>query len=203
MPPRFHVEPLARAVRPLDGQLMSFEVELGLKARSAPGTLNRSRRRARRRQRPQESPASGARPRCSRCLCSWSCTSTSAFSGNHPSSSPLPTRETRLTSTFFTYALDKSAARQNACRTPERTLHFLALAGGWPGALLARAAPAPQVHEGRVQVSLLGHSRGDRGCVCHTLLADRPVHVGAALTRRARLGRPRGLIPATAANSCT
>jgi uncharacterized membrane protein YsdA (DUF1294 family)/cold shock CspA family protein len=40
--------------------------------------------------------------------------------------------------TFFAYALDKSAARQNARRTPERTLHFLALVGGWPGALLAQ-----------------------------------------------------------------
>ncbi|WP_258187274.1 cold shock and DUF1294 domain-containing protein [Variovorax sp. WS11] len=40
--------------------------------------------------------------------------------------------------TFFAYALDKSAARQNARRTQESTLHFLALAGGWPGALLAQ-----------------------------------------------------------------
>ena len=40
--------------------------------------------------------------------------------------------------TFFVYAADKSAARRNARRTPERTLHFLALAGGWPGALFAQ-----------------------------------------------------------------
>lgn len=40
--------------------------------------------------------------------------------------------------TFLTYAIDKSAARRGAWRTPERTLHFLALAGGWPGALLAQ-----------------------------------------------------------------
>jgi uncharacterized membrane protein YsdA (DUF1294 family)/cold shock CspA family protein len=40
--------------------------------------------------------------------------------------------------TFIAYSRDKSAAQQNARRTPEKTLHFLALVGGWPGALLAQ-----------------------------------------------------------------
>lgn len=40
--------------------------------------------------------------------------------------------------TFIAYALDKSAARQNRRRTRESTLHLLALAGGWPGALAAQ-----------------------------------------------------------------
>jgi uncharacterized membrane protein YsdA (DUF1294 family) len=40
--------------------------------------------------------------------------------------------------TFVAYAADKSAAASGAWRTPERTLHGLALAGGWPGALLAQ-----------------------------------------------------------------
>lgn len=40
--------------------------------------------------------------------------------------------------TFGLYALDKAAARQGAWRTPEKTLHLLALTGGWPGALLAQ-----------------------------------------------------------------
>jgi len=40
--------------------------------------------------------------------------------------------------TYFVYDRDKAAARQNTWRTPENTLHFLALAGGWPGALLAQ-----------------------------------------------------------------
>jgi uncharacterized membrane protein YsdA (DUF1294 family) len=40
--------------------------------------------------------------------------------------------------TFLAYAVDKSAARRQAQRTPESTLHLLALAGGWPGALLAQ-----------------------------------------------------------------
>ena len=40
--------------------------------------------------------------------------------------------------TFFAYAKDKSAAQRGAWRTPEDTLHLLAFAGGWPGALLAQ-----------------------------------------------------------------
>ena len=40
--------------------------------------------------------------------------------------------------TFIAYAADKSAAGRGAWRTPESTLHILALAGGWPGALLAQ-----------------------------------------------------------------
>lgn len=41
--------------------------------------------------------------------------------------------------TYFAYALDKSAAkRRRASRTPESTLQFLGLLGGWPGALIAQ-----------------------------------------------------------------
>lgn len=40
--------------------------------------------------------------------------------------------------TFIAYAWDKSAARRGKWRTAESTLHFLALAGGWPGALAAQ-----------------------------------------------------------------
>lgn len=42
------------------------------------------------------------------------------------------------TITFFAYAKDKSAAQRNEWRTPEATLHLLAFAGGWPGALFAQ-----------------------------------------------------------------
>ena len=39
---------------------------------------------------------------------------------------------------FTTYGSDKSAAQQGKWRTPESTLHTIAVAGGWPGALLAQ-----------------------------------------------------------------
>jgi uncharacterized membrane protein YsdA (DUF1294 family)/cold shock CspA family protein len=39
---------------------------------------------------------------------------------------------------FVFYAWDKSAAEQGHWRTKESTLHLIALAGGWPGALLAQ-----------------------------------------------------------------
>lgn len=42
------------------------------------------------------------------------------------------------TITFVAYAIDKIAAQKNRWRTQESTLHLLALAGGWPGALLAQ-----------------------------------------------------------------
>lgn len=40
--------------------------------------------------------------------------------------------------TFIAYASDKAAAQSRRWRTRERTLHLLALAGGWPGALIAQ-----------------------------------------------------------------
>lgn len=40
--------------------------------------------------------------------------------------------------TLLAYALDKRAARQGRWRTRERTLHLLALLGGWPAAGLAQ-----------------------------------------------------------------
>jgi uncharacterized membrane protein YsdA (DUF1294 family)/cold shock CspA family protein len=39
---------------------------------------------------------------------------------------------------FGVYAWDKSAAQNERWRTRERTLHLLALVGGWPGALAAQ-----------------------------------------------------------------
>ena len=39
---------------------------------------------------------------------------------------------------FAMYGTDKAAALERGWRTPESTLHSVALLGGWPGALLAR-----------------------------------------------------------------
>lgn len=40
--------------------------------------------------------------------------------------------------TFLAYWKDKAAAQRDRWRTPESTLHMLALVGGWPGATLAQ-----------------------------------------------------------------
>jgi uncharacterized membrane protein YsdA (DUF1294 family) len=40
--------------------------------------------------------------------------------------------------TFIVYALDKAAARNDRQRTPESTLHVMAVLGGWPGAVFAQ-----------------------------------------------------------------
>jgi uncharacterized membrane protein YsdA (DUF1294 family) len=42
--------------------------------------------------------------------------------------------------TFVVYGMDKSAAQSGRWRTPEATLHLLALVGGWPGAFFAQRA---------------------------------------------------------------
>ena len=39
---------------------------------------------------------------------------------------------------FALYGSDKTAAGRGGWRTPEATLHAVALLGGWPGALLAQ-----------------------------------------------------------------
>nr|WP_285817753.1 DUF1294 domain-containing protein [Echinimonas agarilytica] len=39
---------------------------------------------------------------------------------------------------FAMYAIDKSAAKKDRWRTSEKTLHWVALLGGWPGALIAQ-----------------------------------------------------------------
>ena len=40
--------------------------------------------------------------------------------------------------TYFIYWWDKNKAKKGQWRTPENNLHFLALIGGWPGALIAQ-----------------------------------------------------------------
>ncbi len=39
---------------------------------------------------------------------------------------------------FAMYGFDKAAAQRGGWRTPEATLHLFAVAGGWPGALVAQ-----------------------------------------------------------------
>jgi len=42
------------------------------------------------------------------------------------------------TLTYLLYLVDKHRAQKGAWRTPESTLHFFELIGGWPGAFLAQ-----------------------------------------------------------------
>lgn len=39
---------------------------------------------------------------------------------------------------FIIYAFDKSKSKKGGRRIPEKTLHLLAIAGGWPGAIFAQ-----------------------------------------------------------------
>ena len=57
--------------------------------------------------------------------------------GDSPSWLPLVYLGVSL-ATILAYAIDKSAAQRGGWRTSEQTLHFLALVGGWPGALIAQ-----------------------------------------------------------------
>lgn len=61
----------------------------------------------------------------------------SYFSGFLPLLIPAWYLLTGLTA-FLTYFRDKRAARREEWRVAEGTLHVMALAGGWPGALLAQ-----------------------------------------------------------------
>lgn len=54
--------------------------------------------------------------------------------------------------TLVVYAFDKARAGTTARRVPERTLHLLALAGGWPGALLAQQELRHKTRKVRFQI---------------------------------------------------
>ena len=54
--------------------------------------------------------------------------------------------------TFIVYALDKSKAKRNAWRIEEATLHSLAFAGGWPGAIFGQEFLRHKTVKGRFRV---------------------------------------------------
>ncbi|MBB5767761.1 DUF1294 domain-containing protein [Xanthomonas euroxanthea] len=60
-----------------------------------------------------------------------------AFAGRLPTLLALWYAATSIVA-MLTYWRDKRAAQRGGQRTPEATLHLIALLGGWPGALLAQ-----------------------------------------------------------------
>ena len=53
--------------------------------------------------------------------------------------------------TGIAYASDKGSARRGDWRTPEETLHWLEMFGGWPGALIAQRLLRHKNHKGSFQ----------------------------------------------------
>jgi uncharacterized membrane protein YsdA (DUF1294 family)/cold shock CspA family protein len=123
--------------RPSVGQALTFEVELGpngkKRARSVQYPVRVSALRSPR----PESPARWTLPRL---LALPIFAAVYYYVATHWPVKPSVLLIYAVASivTFLAYALDKSAAIQGRWRTPEQALHLLALAGGWPGALLAQ-----------------------------------------------------------------
>lgn len=71
---------------------------------------------------------------------------------------------------FAAFAVDKRAARRRgARRVPERTLHLLALAGGWPGAWLARGLLRHKTRKPGFTVALALASAANLGAIAALL----------------------------------
>lgn len=133
--------------RPMVGQLLSFEVEVApngkkralavqLPARTQARAPSRSSSRAATRPR-FHSPAKWSAPRLLLLPAFAALLAYAALFWNLRPWVPALYAAVSLL-TFFVYAFDKSAAIAKRRRTPENTLHLLALVGGWPGALVAQ-----------------------------------------------------------------
>jgi uncharacterized membrane protein YsdA (DUF1294 family)/cold shock CspA family protein len=127
----------SRSGRPQVNQLLSFEVELGPQGKKRAKNVEPVRRAAARNNMRRESPAQ------------WGTATLFTIPGFAVLflaiailwKPPLALAAVYFGASvvaFLAYALDKSAAERGAWRTPESTLHLLAVAGGWPGALLAQ-----------------------------------------------------------------
>lgn len=123
-----------RARRPEVGDVVTYRVGKDSRGRDrAEGaTLSGDRLR-------EKSPRESHRPTVVVALAFLACVGISAILTDLPVAVPLAYVFVSLI-TFIAYALDKSAARNGRWRTSEQTLHLLAIAGGWPGALVAQQA---------------------------------------------------------------
>lgn len=129
-----HIRAFERAVRrPVDGELLSYAV-----VRDARGRLNASAVRF-----AGQVPSASRRPRAPDAL--WYALAV-AFLGFLALGAVLgripwlfaAVYAVASVIAFGAYGFDKAAARRGGQRTPESTLHFIALVGGWPGALVAQ-----------------------------------------------------------------
>ncbi|HPU50841.1 MAG TPA: cold shock and DUF1294 domain-containing protein [Burkholderiaceae bacterium] len=128
-----------RAGRPQVGQRVSFEVEVG----------PQGKKRAKNVEPLRPSAAAAARARRGASPAQWGGATLFAIPGFaalyvavdllwRPSGLVALVYLAASLIAFVVYAVDKSAARRGGQRVPEASLHLLALAGGWPGALLAQ-----------------------------------------------------------------
>jgi uncharacterized membrane protein YsdA (DUF1294 family)/cold shock CspA family protein len=123
--------------RPSVGLPLTFEVELGPQGKKRAKSVQFPRTRRQPNAPRPESPAPWTLPRLlvlpAFVLIYW-------FVAQRSSVSPWVAAVYVVASliAFMAYAFDKSAARHRRWRTPEATLHWFALACGWPGALLAQ-----------------------------------------------------------------
>ena len=123
--------------RPTIGQVLTFEIEVGpngkIRAHSVHSQVNHQAPKTPR----TESPASWTLPRL---LAIPAFALVWLYVASRWSVNPIVFVVYIALSllTFLAYAVDKSAAINGRWRTPEKTLHLLSLAGGWPGGLLAQ-----------------------------------------------------------------
>ena len=120
--------------RPVTGQALTFEVELGPNGKKRAHSVRYPARSRGPRAQRHDAPAPWTLPRI---LAIPIFIGIYFYVATHWSVKPLVLAIYLGASAmaFLAYALDKSAAMKGRWRTPENTLHIYALAGGWPGAL--------------------------------------------------------------------
>ena len=123
--------------RPVIGQVLTFEVELGPDGKKRAHSVQYPVRSRGPRIQRHDAPAPWTLPRI---LAIPVFISIYVYVATHWSVKPfmLAIYFGASVVAFLAYAFDKTAAVKGQWRTPENTLHICALAGGWPGALLAQ-----------------------------------------------------------------
>ena len=128
-----HISAFARrSRRPVQGDLVTYEVTLDERRRPRASKVRFSTDVAARESRPQRSaiPLFGA-------AAFLVAVGAAVFAGRLPPAVLVLYLGSSVVA-FAAYAMDKSAARHGRWRTAEGTLHLFGLIGGWPGALFAQ-----------------------------------------------------------------